>query len=233
MFVDPPGLLEPRYLLQQAMLQQALAHLARADAIVYLHPADAGEAAPLETLLPPEVRVRAPVLSVLTKADLIPADRPHANLLPISAVTGEGLDALLAWCRDHAPEGPFRHDPEELSTQPVRFFVTEFVREAAFEVLGEELPYAVAVQVDEFREADDPVYIRLTLYVERNSQKGMVIGSKGRTIKALGELARHKIESLLEARVYLDLWVKVLPKWRTRPHALRQLGFPAPAGRSR
>jgi GTP-binding protein Era len=107
------------------------------------------------------------------------------------------------------------------------------VREAAFEVLGDELPYAVAAEVEEFRESRKPVYIRVTLYVERESQKGMVIGSGGRTVKILGETARGKIETLLGSKVYLDLWVKVLPKWRTSPLALRQLGFPTPIGRNR
>jgi GTP-binding protein Era len=143
-------------------------------------------------------------------------------------MTGAGLPALLDWCRDQALPGPFHNDPDELSTQPVRFFVEELVREAAFEVLGQELPYALAAQVDEFREQESPVYIRVNLYVERDSQKGMVIGKRGATVKRLGALARQKIERLLGERVYLDLWTKVLPKWRTRPQALRSLGFRVP-----
>lgn len=128
---------------------------------------------------------------------------------------------------------PFRAAADDMSNQPLRFFVTEFVREAAFEILSEELPYAVAAEVEEFRESRDPVYIRVSLYVERESQKGMVIGSGGRTIRALGTRARHHIEMLMDRAVYLDLWVKVLPKWRTSPDALRQLGFPIPVRRHR
>jgi GTP-binding protein Era len=124
-----------------------------------------------------------------------------------------------------------RYDADDLSTQPVRFFVTEFVREAAFEVLHEELPYSVAASVDEFRESSDPVYIRVTLFVERGSQKGMVIGARGRTIKKIGATARQRIEELLGATVFLDLWVKVLPQWRKSPRLLRELGFVPPTER--
>ena len=235
LFIDPPGLFEARYALQETMVEQAVKLLERADVILYLHPIDEGEPPPLESLVPEEVEIGAPVIAVITKADLTMADRqpaekrPPAELpirLAVSAVTGEGLESLLDWCRAQARPGPFRHDPDDLSTQPVRFFVTEFVREAAFEILGQELPYAVAASVDEFRESEEPVYIRVTMYVERASQKGMVIGRGGKTIKRLGALARTKIEALLGERVYLDLWVKVLPKWRKRVDALRQLGFP-------
>jgi GTP-binding protein Era len=246
LFVDPPGLLEPKYLLQHAMLHQALEQLRLANGILYLHPAGEGEPPPLASLIPPSLRITAPVLTVLTKADLTSSERgldtpstpaPRASKasvpLRVSAVTGLGIDELIAWCRAHAPVGPFHCDPDDVSNQPLRFFAAEFVREAAFAVLGEELPYAVAAEVEEFRECREPVYIRVSLYVERESQKGMVIGSGGRTIKALGKLARNKIEALLGNRVYLDLWVKVLPKWRTTPQTLRQLGFPTPAGRKR
>jgi GTP-binding protein Era len=235
-FVDPPGLLEPRYLLQEAMQQLALEQLLSADAVIYLHPMPEGDPAPLETWLRNKAKMRAPVMTVLTKADLISRDRRRggsAQYLAVSAVTGEGIDTLLAWCLAHAPRRPFRNAADDISNQPLRFFAAEFVREAAFEVLGDELPYAVAAEVEEFRESRKPVYIRVTLYVERESQKGMVIGSGGRTVKILGETARGKIETLLGSKVYLDLWVKVLPKWRTSPLALRQLGFPTPIGRNR
>lgn len=233
-FVDPPGLLDPRYPLQEAMVEAALEPLHRADGIVYLHAADEGDAPALASLLPPDVAVAAPVLTVVTKADVRqPPVEPDAggDQLVVSAATGSGLDAILAWCRTHAKPGPFRHDPEEISAQPVRFFAAEYVREAAFAVLDQELPYAVAVEIDEFRESENPVYIRATLLVERESQKGMVIGKGGRTIKRLGTLARPRIETLLGSRVFLDLWVKVLPKWRRSPEALQRLGFALPARR--
>jgi GTP-binding protein Era len=126
---------------------------------------------------------------------------------------------------DELPEGPFHYDPEDIGTQPLRFFAAEFIREAAFELLHEELPYSVATEIDEFREGVEPVYIRAVLYVERDSQRGIVIGEGGRTIKALGAAARAKIESLLGRRLFLDLHVKVLPKWRRDVASLRRLGY--------
>ena len=235
LFVDPPGLLDPRYLLQHAMLGEARTVLRRADALVYLHPLDDAEqpAPPLRTLFP-DLRLDAPVCMAYTKADRVPPSARAAVTLPdlaVSARTGEGLGPLLAWCRGQAPPGPFHHDPEEVSNQPLRFFVAEFVREAAFELLNEELPYALAAEVDEFREGSDPLYIRITIYVERESQKGMVVGRGGRTIREIGARTRARIETFLDTRVYLDLWVKTLPRWRSTPGALRRFGFTVPSER--
>ena len=110
--------------------------------------------------------------------------------------------------------------------QPLRFFVVEYLREAAFEQLSDELPYSFTAEVDEFREGSDPVYIRATLFVERNSQKGILIGENGRTIKAIGRHARMRLEQLMGQRVYLETWVKVLPRWRRDPGMLERFGFP-------
>jgi GTP-binding protein Era len=115
---------------------------------------------------------------------------------------------------------------DDLGTQPVRFFAAEYLREAAFELLADELPYSVAVEVEEFREHTSPIYIRVTLLVERESQKGIVIGQGGQMLKALGIHARARLEALLGASIYLDCWVKVLPSWRRNPAALDRLGFP-------
>lgn len=235
-FVDPPGLLQPEYLLQASMLEEAVGALSRADGILYLHPLDDPDqpAPPLKTLLPPGTAVRAPVCTLYTRADTVPrtlrGTRAPDEVI-VSAVTGEGLAGVLAWCRSHAPPGAFRYDPEDLGTQPLRFFVAEYVREAAFALLGQELPYALAAEVDEFREGSAPLYIRVTLYVERESQKGMVVGKGGRTIREIGARARRRIETFLATRVYLDLWVKTLPKWRSTPGALRRFGFPVPPER--
>ncbi len=236
-FIDPPGLLEPKYLMQQAMLDAALDTLRQADAVLHLHPLPEAPAPPLETLLPDNLKLRAPVATVLTKADLAPSTPLTAHRSPltfvVSGTTGQGIDELLAWCREVAPEAPFRYDPDDVSTQPVRFFAAEYVREAAFTHLGQELPYSLAAEVDEFREGSKPLYIRVVLYVERESQKGMVIGKGGRTIKSIGKDARSRTEALLGEPVYLDLWVKVAPKWRSDPDLLRRLGFPTSAARSK
>ena len=232
-FVDPPGLLTPEYLLHEGMLAAAVDAVTSAHAVVYLHPLGDAPAPALAELLPSGVRPRGPVQLVYTQADVGERGAGRGvGALVISAKSGEGIEALLDWCRGQLPEGPFTYDPEAISTQPVRFFVEEFVREAAFGHLNAELPYALAVEVDEFREGSTPLYIRLTLYVERPSQQGMVIGKAGRTIRAIGADARRRAEAFLGEQVYLDLWVKTLPKWRSDPGALRRFGIPLPLARS-
>jgi GTPase len=229
-FTDSPGLLEPEYQLHEVMRAAALRAIDDAELIAYLHPGTEYPAASLTTVARLERPPRAPIVTVYTKADMVrPGARPpvHPSEVLISALTGEGIDALLAALRERLPEGPFHYDPDELATQPMRFFAAEFIREAAFEQLHEELPYSVACEIDEFREGAEPVYIRAVLYVERESQKGIVIGEGGRTIKTLGAAARAKIETLLGQRVYLDLHVKVLPKWRRDEPSLKRLGYAA------
>ncbi|PYO92371.1 MAG: GTPase Era [Gemmatimonadetes bacterium] len=227
-FTDSPGLLEPEYQLHETMRAAALRAIDDAELIAYLHPLGEYPAPPLRKVANMEREPRAPIIMVYTKADLVrPSDRPTGapSDVFVSAVTGEGIDRFLAKLRDGLEEGPFHYDPDELATQPLRFFAAEFIREAAFEQLHEELPYSVASEIDEFRESTEPVYIRAVLYVERESQKGIVIGEGGRTIKALGAAARAKIEALLGRRVFLDLHVKVLPKWRRDALSLKRLGY--------
>jgi GTP-binding protein Era len=229
-FTDSPGLLEPEYQLHEVMRRAALRAIEDAEVIAYLHPLSEYPAPPLARVAGLERTPRAPIVTVYTKADLVrPSARPAPSLreLFVSATTGGGLDAFLATLARELPEGPFHYNAEELATQPMRFFAAEFIREAAFEQLHEELPYSVACEIDEFREGAEPVYIRAMLYVERDSQKGIVIGEGGRTIKALGAAARTKIEALLGQRVFLDLHVKVLPKWRRDEPALKRLGYAA------
>ncbi|HEX9581323.1 MAG TPA: GTPase Era, partial [Gemmatimonadales bacterium] len=248
-FIDPPGLLEPGYLLQEAMLQAASDVLRQADAVLFLHSTTGREPAPGAPLHPALEGLAKPLLLVLTKADLTPDRRsgtpgdekdaaaaagPFAgppSRLTVSAVSGQGIPALLGWCRAHVPHRAFRYPADDVSTQPVRFFAAEFVREAAFALLGDELPYAVAVEIDEFREHSDPQYIRATIYVERDSQKAMVIGRGGRTVKGIGMRARQAIEHLVGAAVFLDLHVKTLKRWRSSASALQRFGFPIPATR--
>jgi GTP-binding protein Era len=222
-FTDSPGLLEPEYQLHEVMRAAALRAIDDAEVIAYLHPLAEYPAPPLAKVARLDRQPRAAVVTVYTKADLSALSPPDA--LVVSALTGAGIDTLLAALRDRLPESPFHYDPDELATQPMRFFAAEFIREAAFEQLHEELPYSIACEIDEFREGAEPVYIRAVLYVERESQKGIVIGEGGRTIKALGAAARAKIEVLLGQRVFLDLHVKVLPKWRRDAPSLKRLGY--------
>lgn len=228
-FLDQPGLLEPEYLLHRAMREAVAASLANADAVLHLLPPGAPYVA-LETLAPEIPLGGRPRLVVRSQADRAPDTPPDEEggypVLAVSATTRSGLAPLLDWCRAHVPPGPFRYDPEDISNQPLRFFAAEFVRETAFELLGEELPYSLAVEIDEFREGSAPIYIRGTIYVERETQRRMVIGKSGAKIRALGTAARGRIEDLLGQAVYLDLWVKVLPKWRSKPGMVSRFGLP-------
>ena len=230
-FHDLPGLLEPAYLMQARMRALALDALERMDLVLHLHPAPDPPPPPLPELAGLAKPLSAPVVIVYTKADLVPAAR-RAELadlgVVVSAATGEGIETLLARIRDHLPQRDFEFDPDDVGTQQLRFFVVEYLREAAFELLGDELPYSFTAEVEEFREDRQPVYIRVTLFVERESQKGIVIGRGGRTLAAIGAHARARLEELLGAPVYLDSWVKVLPNWRRNPAALTRLGFPEP-----
>ncbi len=227
-FTDSPGLLDPQYRLQELMRQVALRGLADAELIAYLHPYTEYPAPALTSAAALERAPAAPVVTVYTKADLMPVERrPElpAGTVAVSAATGEGMDGLLETLGERLPESPFHYPADELATQPLRFFAAEYVREAAFALLQEELPYSVACEIDEFREHETPTYIRAVVYVERDSQKGIVIGEGGRTIKAIGQTARARIEALVGRPVYLDLHVKVLPRWRTHDPSLKRLGY--------
>ena len=230
-FHDLPGLLDPEYLMQERMLHAAQEALKGADLVLHLHPAADAPAPPFERVARLEVPVSAPVLTVYTKADLVAPgarDRLAAGGDAVVSVLDEAsVKALLARIEALLPEREFEFDPDDVGTQPLRFFVTEYLREAAFDLLGDELPYAFNAEVEEFREAERPMYIRVTLFIERDSQKGIVIGKGGHTIKALGSHARARLEELTGSPVYLDLWVKVLPKWRRSAAALARFGFPA------
>ena len=227
-FHDLPGLLDPEYALQARMRALALEGVRRADLLLHLHPASEAPAPDFTAVAGLPNPPRAPVLTVYTKSDLVPPERLAAlaaSGLAVSATTGEGLDRLLAAIAERLPEREFAFPPEDLGTQPMRFFAVEYLREAAFEHLEDELPYAFTAEIEEFRETTDPVYIRASLFVERDSQKGILIGDGGATLKAIGRHARERLEGLMGRRVYLDTWVKVLPKWRRDPAALDRLGF--------
>ena len=222
LFVDPAGLLDPAYPLQRAMLETALVQLKEADLVLHLHPLRDAPAPPLASLLP-GTRPPREVLTVYTKGDLAPKRTANDGLV-VSATTGQGLKELLAAIRAHIPEGPFLYPADDVGTQPLRFFAAEFVREAAFAELEQELPYSLAVVVDEFREDETPVYIRATMAVERESQKPIVLGAGRPTMKANAE--ERCVKALLGRRVRLELWVTVWPRWRKDPAALARLGLP-------
>jgi GTP-binding protein Era len=243
-FVDTPGLVHPRYLLHRAMLQTVVEAIPDVDVVVLL----LDPTVPGEPEFDPEIlslleRKGSGLVVVINKTDVAPSarveelrqwarDRFDVEAVGVSARTGEGVEALRARIAALLPVSPFLYPDDEVSTQPVRFFVAELIRETVFELYGEEIPYSTTAKVDEFRENAEPIYIRATIFVERPTQKGILIGRGGAAIKELGRASRGKIEEFVGAPVYLDLWVKVLPKWRKDPVTLARLGFKLPPAES-
>ena len=236
--LDTPGLLNPRYPLQQAMRGTAIAALRDADVILYLVDQEDAPPPPLAEVAQLESPPKAPMIVAVNKIDLLDDDAlaalrtalPDAEL--IAARTGAGIDRLIARLESLLPESPFLYPDDEISTQTTRFFVGEMVRETALEQLDDEVPYSVACEIEEYRESQSPVYIRAVLLVERESQKRILIGAGGQRVRSIGKDARRKIEALVGAPVYLDLWVKVLANWRRNEGALRRLGYHLPEDRS-
>jgi GTP-binding protein Era len=146
--------------------------------------------------------------------------------LPLSGLTGQGIDQLLAMLRQRLPPGPRYYPEDQVTDLQMRFIAAELIREKALMLLQQEVPHSIAVEVDEFSQRDENMtYISAVIYVERASQKGIVLGQKGSMIKKIGQAARPEIEELVGTKVYLELWVKVWEKWRTREGMLRQLGY--------
>ena len=229
--LDTPGLLAPKYQLQQVMRSTSLRALADADLILYVVDATLGPPPSLAEAASLSTPIASPVLTVLNKIDglsaearkSLEADNPGS--ISVSALTGEGFDQLLAAVESRLPESEFLYPADDVSTQSMRFFTAELIRETALDQLDEEVPYSVACEIEEFREDRTPVYIRATIYVERDSQKRILIGEKGARIRDIGRAARAKIERLVGGAVYLDLWVKVLANWRRDARALERFGY--------
>lgn len=238
-FLDTPGFLRPRGLLQEAMVREVREGLSEADVVLAIT-----DATDLERTFDEELRELLkssgrPAVVALNKMDLVGGKEIFEGLkwlyesfptevVPISALKGHNLDELKKVLKGFLPEGPFLYPPEVLADQPERFFVAELIREELFLNLGQELPYATAVKVEEFRERDPSqgkTYIRATIYVEKPSQRGIVIGEGGAMLKKIGQWARKKIEAFLGRPVYLELWVKVRPKWSRKETTLRELGY--------
>ncbi len=228
---DTPGLLNPKYELQRHMLATAIQALGDADVIVYVVDATDGPPPPLHVAAGIERPPKAPVIVALNKADrLSNAGREGlSQKVPdgvfISATSGEGVPRLIELASERLPESPFLYPEDEVSTQNLRFFVAELIRETALEQLSDELPYSIACEIEEFREEKKPVYIRAVLHVERDSQKRILVGTKGERIRSIGIVARKKVEALIEQSVYLDLWAKVLPNWRKNVNAMARFGY--------
>jgi GTP-binding protein Era len=227
LWLDTPGL----HRAAGRPLNRALNALAEAaakecDVALLLVEPDRGLDADLAHLREQLLARGAAALVVASKADLGPAAEAGAEFR-VSGSTGEGVDALLAAVVEKLPAAPpFYDDPDQLTDRSLRWLAAECVREAVFEELAQELPYSTAVEIESFDESRPGlVRIRAQLLVERDSQKRIVVGSGGAQVKEIGKRAREALETLLESRVFLDLWVKVEPNWAQRPKRLAALGY--------
>ncbi len=238
LFLDTPGILEPKGPLNASLAQAALTALAEADVVVWLTEPRAPDLR--DTVLLPHLRrLQRPLLVAINKIDTVSKTKllpliqifhqafPAAIIIPLSALLGDGLTELQAEIAKLLPASPPLYPPDQDTEASERFLAAEFIRERVLHHAREELPHAVAVAVEEFDESRRPdlVRIRAVIYVERESQKAIIIGKQGSLLKAIGVEARLEIEALLGARVFLDLWVKVWKNWRKDPRALRTLGF--------
>ena len=238
-FLDTPGIHRARNPLNARIVEAALAAVSEADVILLVADAQAPDAASESLLIKTLARQKRPVLLALNKIDRIRrpdllAQIEHwseafafAAVIPISAKTGEQVDLLLEAMEACLPSGPPFYPPEHLTDLPVRFIAAELIREKAFRLTGQEIPYAVAVTVDEFKEEKNGALIRIhaTLHVERDSQKGILIGRQGSKLKQIGEAAREAIEALTGSRVFLKLFVRVQKNWSKDTKALRKFGY--------
>lgn len=237
-FLDTPGMHKPQSKLGEAIRQSTMDALDEVDLIVFFcacnDPLGAGDRYILGLLKDRKV----PVILALSKTDLIPKEQvlkkiiqynkiyPFAEIIPLSAKTGENLDDFMNSVVKYLPEGP-KYFPDDMVTdQPERNIVQEIVREKLLHRTREEVPHAIGVFTEEFSERENgKVYIRCTIYVERDSQKRIIIGKKGSVLKEAGREAREEIQNLIGAPVFLDLWVKVTKDWKNKDYILRELGY--------
>ncbi|HEX6989779.1 MAG TPA: GTPase Era [Bacillota bacterium] len=237
--VDTPGVHRPRNRLGEQMMRGVRAALGGVEAVLFVVDGAAGPPGPGDRFLARELApMTTPVILVVNKVDAVPGDRVDDVLaayrdlgdfraaVPVSALTGHNLDRLVAALVDLLPPGP-RYFPDDMVTdQPERQVIAEFVREQILHLTREEVPHAVAVAVEEMQDRGDrPTYVRAVIYVERESQKGILIGENGRLLKEIGTRARRELEQRLGTRLYLELWVKVKRDWRNRPGSLREFGY--------
>lgn len=238
-FVDTPGLLEPSYVLHRSMLGAAIEAVHDSDIVLLLLDATRPEEVPAGEPLQELMNRSAALHVVINKVDAARGDDIarlekwtrdtfDKNVLRISAQEKTGLDELRELLSQALPASPFFYPEDDIAVQHLRFFAEELIRETIFEQYDQEVPYATVARVEEFKEDRSPVYIRATVYVERESQKPIIIGKQGAGIRNLGQASRVKIEQLLGAPVYLDLWVKPMPGWRNKPASLRHLGYAVP-----
>ena len=243
-FVDTPGIHQPLHRLGEYMVETAVRAIPDADLVLFVvdasQPPDDEDRQIAEILAAQGGRV--PVLLALNKADLLPEGSEEYvaayqalgafdGWVLVSALHGTNRARLLEMVVERLPPGPRYFPEEQVTDQQLRFIVGELIREQVLRHLYQEVPHAVAVVVDQFKERSaEMTYISANIFVERDTQKGIILGQKGSMIKRIGRDARQQIEALLETRVYLELWVKVKKKWRTDELELRRLGYDLPRG---
>jgi len=237
-YSDTPGVLKPRYKLQESMLEFSKGAVTDADILVYVTDV-VEDAEKNKEFLDRVAKETVPVLLVLNKIDLLRGGNdelqeligqwesrlPGAEIFPISAKEHFGTDALRTRIIGLLPEGAPYFGKDALTDKPARFFVTEIIREKLLLNLDKEVPYSTEVMVEKFDEKEHSLHIMAVIYVERDSQKGIIIGKGGVKIKQVGTEARHDIETFFDKKVYLELYVKVEKDWRNRENKLRAFGY--------
>ena len=242
-FIDTPGILKPRYRMQEVMASFIGAAVSGADMVLFISDAAftgeypesvAGFAGQIGKK---PVVVALNKIDIVKKPDLLPLMErtarlfPNAEILPVSALDGEGTDELFSELLKHLPEGPKLYPDDIISNEPERFFVAELIREAVFVTMEQEIPYATAVIIESYEEKNDITVIRARILVEKQSQKPIIIGKRGTTIKTIGTTARHAVEEFLGKKAYLDLHVSVRKDWRKKDVFLREAGLLRSHGR--
>ena len=237
-FLDTPGIHKPKFKLGEYMLKAAEGTLKEVDAIFFVIDATekfgGGEKYILERLS----ATTKPVILVVNKVDLLAHEkllpiiaeystrRDFAAVVPISAVDGTNVDALISEAKKFLPEGVQYYPADMVTDQPERLIIAELIREKILHATQDEIPHSIAVDLDEFTERDNgTIFIRATIYVERDSQRGILIGKGGAMLKRIGAAARPEIEMLLGTKTFLDLWVKVKRDWRNSVGALQSFGL--------
>jgi len=237
-FLDTPGIHKPKDRLGEHMVRVAMNTLNEVDVIYYLldvsAPFGGGDAFIMERLR----QVKTPVFLLLNKIDLLEKPRllplidfyrnkgAWQEIVPVSALKGENIDALLKTTIERLPPGPRYYPDEYVTDQPERVLAAEFIREKVIEATREEVPHSTAVEVEQMeRRSERLLYIGAVIYVERESQKGILIGRRGEMLKLIGSRARIELERIFGIRVYLELWVKVKDSWRSKERVLRELGY--------
>ncbi len=236
-YSDTPGVLVPNYKLQESMLNFSQSALLDADILLYV--TDVVEApAKNQSFLDKVARETVPVLVVINKIDLLKEQSaletlveewkqllPNAEIKPVSAQYKFNLDYLLKRIQELLPPSPPFFEKDALTDKPARFFVTEIIREKILQTYDKEIPYACEVGVEQFHEEENRIHIMAVIYVERDSQKGIVIGKGGSALKKVGTLARKDIEVFFDKKVFLELYVKVEKDWRSRENKLKGFGY--------